>query len=145
MMWSDWVKNQNNKSNVFIESIEQVLKDSLFNVCFENGDSYLAIYKQDSMVNWLLVNNVLKHQDDIEFSVIQQLLVKNQKYFNNQNIRYISPFVLISNKDELIDEFSNNLSNKDSITENGLNNLVYLIVNLHHFPYGLILKMKDKS
>ena len=74
MMWSDWVKNQNNKSNVFIESIEQVLKDSLFNVCFENGDSYLAIYKQDSMVNWLLVNNVLKHQDDIEFSVTQTII-----------------------------------------------------------------------
>ena len=142
MMWSDWVKNQNNKSNVFIESIEQVLKDSLFNVCFENGDSYLAIYKQDSMVNWLLVNNVLKHQDDIEFSVTQQLLVKNQKYFNNQNIRYISPFVLISNKDELIDEFSNNLSNKDSITENGLNNLV--LFDSESSPLSIWVNLKNE-
>lgn len=142
MMWSDWVKNQNNKSNVFIESIEQVLKDSLFNVCFENGDSYLAIYKQDSMVNWLLVNNVLKHQDDIDFSVIQQLLVKNQKYFNNQNIRYISPFVLISNKDELIDEFSNNLSNKDSITENGLNNLV--LFDSESSPLSIWVNLKNE-
>ena len=142
MMWSDWVKNQNNKSNVFIESIEQVLKDSLFNVCFENGDSYLAIYKQDSMVNWLLVNNVLKHQDDIEFSVTQQLIVKNQKYFNNQNIRYISPFVLISNKDELIDEFSNNLSNKDSITENGLNNLV--LFDSESSPLSIWVNLKNE-
>ena len=142
MMWSDWVKNQNNKSNVFIESIEQVLKDSLFNVCFENGDSYLAIYKQDSMVNWLLVNNVLKHQDDIEFSVTQQLLVKNQKYFNNQNIRYISPFVLISNKDELIDKFSNNLSNKDSITENGLNDLV--LFDSESSPLSIWVNLKNE-
>ena len=35
MMWSDWVKNQNNKSNDFIESIDDILKDSLFNICFE--------------------------------------------------------------------------------------------------------------
>ena len=142
MMWSDWVKNQNNKSNVFIESIEQVLKDSLFNVCFENGDSYLAIYKQDSMVNWLLVNNVLKHQNDIEFSVTQQLLVENQKYFNNQNIRYISPFVLISNKDELIDKFSYNLSNKDSITENGLNDLV--LYDSESSPLSIWVNLKNE-
>ena len=142
MMWSDWVKNQNNKSNVFIESIEQVLKDSLFNVCFENGDSYLAIYKQDSMVNWLLVNNVLKHQDDIDFSVTQQLLVENQKYFNNQNIRYIPPFVLISNKDELIDKFSYNLSNKDSITENGLNDLV--LFDSESSPLSIWVNLKNE-
>ena len=67
MMWSDWVKNQNNKSNHFIESIDDILKDSLFNICFENGNSYLAIYKKDSMVNWLLVNNLLKHQKILNF------------------------------------------------------------------------------
>ena len=143
MMWSDWVKNQNNKSNHFIESIDDILKDSLFNICFENGNSYLAIYKQDSMVNWLLVNNVLKHQKDIEFSEIQQLLNENQKYFNNQNIRFSSPFVLVSNEDELIDKFLKNLYNKDSIIENGLNDLV--LFDSESSPLSIWINLKNES
>ena len=143
MMWSDWVKNQNNKSNDFIESIDDILKDSLFNICFENGNSYLAIYKQDSMVNWLLVNNVLKHQKDIEFSEIQQLLNENQKYFNNQNIRFSSPFVLVSNEDELIDKFLKNLYNKDSIIENGLNDLV--LFDSESSPLSIWINLKNES
>ena len=143
MMWSDWVKNQNNKSNDFIESIDDILKDSLFNICFENGNSYLAIYKQDSMVNWLLVNNVLKHQKDIEFSEIQQLLNENQKYFNNQNIRFSSPFALVSNEDELIDKFLKNLYNKDSIIENGLNDLV--LFDSESSPLSIWINLKNES
>lgn len=143
MMWSDWVKNQNNKSNDFIESIDDILKDSLFNICFENGNSYLAIYKQDSMVNWLLVNNVLKHQKDIEFSEIQQLLNENQKYFNNQNIRFSSPFVLVSNEDKLIDKFLKNLYNKDSIIENGLNDLV--LFDSESSPLSIWINLKNES
>ena len=143
MMWSDWVKNQNNKSNHFIESIDDILKDSLFNICFENGNSYLAIYKKDSMVNWLLVNNLLKHQKDIEFSEIQQLLNENQKYFNNQNIRFSSPFVLVSNEDELIDKFLKNLHNKDSIKENGLNDLV--LFDSESSPLSIWINLKNES
>ena len=143
MMWSDWVKNQNNKSNHFIESIDDILKDSLFNICFENGNSYLAIYKQDSMVNWLLANNVLKHQKDIEFSEIQQLLNENQKYFNNQNIRFSSPFVLVSNEDELIDKFLKNLHNIDSIKENGLNDLV--LFDSESSPLSIWVNLKNES
>ena len=78
----------------------------------------------------------------LNFQLLRQLLVKNQKYFNNQNIRYISPFVLISNKDELIDEFSNNLSNKDSITENGLNNLV--LFDSESSPLSIWVNLKNE-
>ena len=143
MMWSDWVKNQNNKSNHFIESIDDILKDSLFNICFENGNSYLAIYKQDSLVNWLLVNNVLKHQKDIEFSEIQQLLNESKKYFNNQNVRFSSPFILVSNEDELIDKFLKNLYNKDSIIENGLNDLV--LFDSESSPLSIWINLKNES
>ena len=143
MMWSDWVKNQNNKSNDFIESIDDILKDSLFNICFENGNSYLAIYKQDSMVNWLLVNNVLKHQKDIEFSEIQQLLNESKNYFNNQNVRFSSPFILVSNEDELIDKFLKNLYNKDSIIENGLNDLV--LFDSESSPLSIWVNLKNES
>jgi len=143
MMWSDWVKNQNNKSNDFIELIDDILKDSLFNICFENGNSYLAIYKQDSMVNWLLVNNVLKRQKDVEFSEIQQLLNENQKYFNNQNIRFSSPFVLVSNEDELIDKFLKNLYNKDPIIENGFNDLV--LFDSESSPLSIWINLKNES
>ena len=104
MIWSSLEsETSSSTTNKMVSGINELVGDELLNNIFNNGETYVALYPDDSVFNWVITKN-------IGINISDSILSENT-FLNSSHYYIQEPFLIIGDNKDILSKISINIKN----------------------------------